>query len=102
MHEEYKKFFKRKYGNSSEIYKGMVRKFLDRLPPPNELDADYIMDFIGPYAAHTQKMLMGHFRNLFKYLKRYEEIEDIRPKRLKGVVTAEDLYTGEEIKKIIY
>lgn len=71
------------------------------MPDPDDIDGDYVLEFIEPYAPHTQKEMLGLFRTLFDYLGRTDELKGIRGKRVKAVVSARDLYASQEIQSLL-
>lgn len=91
MHEKYEKFLRKRYSGSSKIYKKYITRFLERMPAPEDLDDDFVLEFIEPYSPSYQKTLLGWFRNLFRYLGRIDELDGIKGKRIKPTIGVEDL-----------
>lgn len=101
IHDTYKKFLRKHYSGTSEIYKKYTAGFLERLPPPEDLDDDFVLEFIEPYSPSYQKSLLDWFRNLFRYLGRIDELDGIKGKRIKPTIEVEDLYTKDEVDRIL-
>ena len=101
MHKTYEKFFNEKYAFLSEVTQGKERYWLNQIPQPKDLTKQWIIDFLVPYSPATRKRYLARFRQLFRWLGRIDEISDIRIPKVPLSVSPDDLYTKEELEKLL-
>lgn len=101
MHPKYKEFFKRFFALSAENTQKNNRLWLERLPPPDDLDIDYVLDFLADKSKTTKYRYLSMFKRLFKYLEREDELKGVKVAFELTTVKPDHLYTHEEIKSIL-
>ena len=102
MHKEYKRFITEHYFNASHNTITQFNSTLRKLPPPDELTRENILEVIMVFDNPTTKF--NHFcriKVVLKYLGKSELLDGITFKRPKTSVKRSDLLTTVEIAALL-
>ncbi len=87
------RFFRKIYRQLGKETQRKISNSLEGLPDPDDLDEDYVLVYFAKHAPRTQKLHLGWWKALLKFLERADELEDVKVQRSKPAITVKDLYT---------
>ncbi len=102
MHNLYRKMMAEYYMNSSKSTQFCMKSFFRKLPDPEELTREWILDFLMSYEnKKTRSTFFTYLKVTCKRLKRPELMDGIIVKEPRPNVTRADLLTPKEIHKLL-
>ena len=103
IHSKYQEYLKKREGEVKERTLYLLERVFRTFPPPSQLNGDYFRSL--ELASSTLQHYITTAKHFLKWSglskEEIDKLIDFKPKKADAAVTVEDLYTSEELKKII-
>jgi len=99
MHEFYREIIASHYAHMSERSRERVAQFYNTLPEPDKLNRHWILERLEGRATGSRSMYISFFRPVCKKLN--IDIADLKSRASKSHVKRADLYTSDEIERMM-